>query len=334
MAFDWKTFLARNRVEHRQASRYQLEVQCPFCGQSDPSKHMSINTQGRGWRCFRNPTHSGRSRAKLIQGLLHCSWDEARALAGYEATPSVPEENLAAQLADMLGMEAPESARPAPQYLSLPKSFRPLNSTSVLADPFWNYLYGRGFSSDEIAWLADHYDLQYATSGYWRYRIVVPVHDQRQRLMTWTARSILPDAEVRYLTLSATSEPPHLAPPGDLLLGLPLLWSCNDPRVLVICEGPFDAMRLSVAGARYGVYATCLFGLNVSEAQLSLLLELSQRFRRMRLLLDDDAQLVLLRILQPLSVLRVTSARLPEGVDDPGAMPRAMAEEFTRRLVA
>jgi hypothetical protein len=177
-------------------------------------------------------------------------------------------------------------------------------------------LYDRGFTQEQAWWIAETYNLHYACTGRWAYRVLVPIYDQRNVLLTWTARSILSDEKIRYMTLPGEEA---LAAPSDLLLGLPLLWNVHNPRCLVVCEGPFDALAISVLGHRAGVYGTCLFGVQVTEAQAYLLDRLSDRFKGVRLLVDSDAWLRVLGLRDrlPKSCL-VTS--LLKNLKDPGEL--------------
>lgn len=331
---DWTRLLSEHQVDYRSAGAHNLEVHCPWCGDADPSMHLAISIRGRGYRCFRNDRHSGKNSARLIQALLRCTWEQACAYAGYNSVPSVADEDVGTELAAMLGMGPKKPAHSG--RLDLLREFKTLSTTSVLAEPFLNYLYDRGLSNYEISWAIKAYQLCYCTRGPWQGRIIIPIHDERGRVMTWTARTIQSEASIRYKTLASDPDegPGALDAPGRLLLGLPLLWEVTNPKILVICEGPFDAIRISCAGHQRGVYGTCLFGLNISAAQVEHLEQLTARFSRMRLLLDDDAQLILLSVMERLAALPVQAARLPEGVKDPGALPAAAAEALVGNLLA
>lgn len=334
--FDWTGFLSQHQIDYRAEGALNVAVHCPLCGDADASKHLAISLRGRGWRCFRNANHKGRSRAKLIQLLLRCTWEQAQRYAGIEPAPSARDEDVFAALSGFLGVSA---ARP-PKQLSFPTEFKPLARRSISGEPFRNYMIDRGMDEDEVEWIIENYDLHYAVKGRWRNRIIIPIYDRYKKLTTWTARSIRADDQLRYKTLKVHPEdeydegPFALAPPGSLLLGLPLLWTCPNPRVLVPCEGPFDGMRVSAAGWSRGVYGTCLFGLQLSEAQVELLQELAERFPRRRLLLDNDAKLVAFSMVQRLEGLRCKAVSLPGGVKDPGALLPNQAAALVGRLLA
>lgn len=310
MSFDWPSFLQRNNIEFVSAGRADVSIRCPYCT-DDPSFHMGVSLHGKGWNCWRNSSHRGKSRAKLIQALLKCGHKEAELLA-YGEIQLPADEDLLADLQNKLGGYEYEPQKP--KHLSLPKEFKPLRY-STLARPFREYLYSRGYTPNQVDWLCDNYDLHYATRGRFSYRVLLPIHNRYEKLQTWTGRAIQEDTEPRYFTLSKDAS---LAQPKELLLGLPLLWSAPSPRALLICEGPFDAMWITTFGRAFGVYATCLFGLSLSEQQMLLLEELRDRFDYMGLLLDNAAGIQAFRLAN--SGINLELEQLPEGVKDPAVL--------------
>lgn len=333
--FDWPRFLTAHNIEFRREGADNVAVRCPFCGEADQSKNMAISTKGRGWHCWRAVPHAGKNNARLIQAMLRCSWEEAQTYSGKEPAPSANDADLGDVVRATLGTQE-EVVRP--RNLELPKEFKVLNQKSVFARPFWNYIEDRDFVADEVQWLINAYDLRYVLDGYWHGRIIIPITDASGKLMTWTGRSIQADAKLRYQTLpvnpSKYFDEVALAPPGDLLLGLSLLWACPNPQVLVLCEGPFDALKISAVGRSSGVYGTCLFGLRLSEPQAYLLEQLATRFPKVRLLLDEDAELRTFGVVQRLASVRCKLARLPAGVKDPGALPFEAAVKLVEQLRA
>jgi len=333
MVFDWKRFLTRHGIEYvtqgPNVGRGAINVKCPFCGPNDPSEHLGISLSGKGWGCWRNATHRGKSRARLIQALLRCSPQRAEELAG--GTVVTPQDDsFADQLSAMLTGEKLEKVT-RPTRLKLPPEFKPLDGTrSKLAEPFLDYLEDRGYEDDELDWVIRSYRLHYCTRGDFQYRIIIPLYDGDDKLISWVGRTIVPDTNPRYKALHVDSA---IAAPGDTLLGLSLLWSATDTRALVVCEGAFDAIRVSLFGRALGIWGTCLFGLNVSETQSVLMQELSERFAHVYLLLDEDASLQTFRLSQPLG-RKCQLLRLPAGIGDPGELKSATAASlFAQMLV-
>lgn len=331
--FDWERFLRTHRVEYvtsgPNVKAGEVNVRCPMCGPADPSHHMGISLVGRGWSCLRNRrAHSGRSRAYLIQRLLRCTAEDARRLAGYDSVPARGDDDLAAVLRSL----GTEQSAPPPRP-RMPREFRPVKSGSPMAAPFVDYLARRGYAGAELAWAVRAYDLRYATSGPFAYRLVIPVRDRRGGLLSWTGRSIDPGAELRYRTLSADPERSSYGQVAAVatsrtLLGLDLLWDAPRTRALVVCEGPMDAVRLSTFGHAVGVYGTCLFGLNVGEDQVAELEVLTERFPAVYLCIDAGEELRRTAMLARLETVDAVPLDLPPGVKDPGDISAAQAADL------
>jgi hypothetical protein len=282
---------------------------------------MNISLIGRGWFCRRNPRHNGKSRSKLIKALLRVSDERARQLAGEHGEVGTPVNgSVSERVRAAVGAASRDEP---PERLVWPPEFKPLVNNRVLAQPFINYLRGRDYSDADIEWLAEHYHLHYATRGWHKSRLIIPVYDAMGELKSWTGRTIIPNKQPRY-------KAPAGHPPGDWLLGLPLLWNCPGPKALLVTEGPTDAMRISVTGHTRGVYGTCLFGLNLSSEQAYQLRELARRFKFIGWLLDEDAELRSFG-LQQKSGVRCKRLELPDGVKDPDKLTRKAAVELFQR---
>jgi hypothetical protein len=321
VAQNLEQILSAHGIGFRYSGRFEILTHCPLCGDSDRSEHLAISTRRRGWRCLRNPTqHKGRSYARLLTLLLRCSEERARELTGEEAAAPLPDQDeFSQQWRKQLGVD---TELPSARKLVFPKEAKSLADGGYLTAGFWHYLTdplpdGRGLSAEQARWAAEVYDLHYAISGRFAYRLIIPVYDRASQLMTWTARSIALDAEIRYLTLKSDEA---RARPGELLLGLPQLARAAPARCLVVAEGPFDAIALSVLGHSQGIWGTCIFGLELSDAQSDLLYSLSEHFERIVLLIDP-AQ-AWLRTLGMRSRLprRCQSLMVPEGFKDPGEL--------------
>lgn len=338
--FSWPQFLRDNRIPYvtsgPNTARGNVNIRCPFCGENDPSEHMGLSPSGV-WGCLRNAGHRGKAPARLVSQLLGCSPEEARRLVGGAEAVAPTYDEYAESVAALNATAGIFSAKTGP--LRMPKEFKPLTSASPFSAAFRQYLLERGYRAAQIEWLTHEYDLRYATTGLYAYRIVIPIYDRYKALLSWTARGIKADAVPRYRTLRM--KPSEDDPNGpvaklaanDTILGLPVLYGAKDPRVLVIVEGPFDALKLTAYGHTFGVYATCLFGLNVYPGQVGELLGIARRFDRVCLLIDEDAEFQRLRIVEQLMPLRVDVLRMPENSDDPGAFTGAQAVAFCLGLL-
>lgn len=302
-----------------------MQVKCPFCT-DDPSEHMGISLGGFGWSCWRNPDHKGRSTPRLIAALVRCSAAEAEKLAGGDL-PLPTDDSLLAGLRARLGTDyAPVAARPNP---ILPREFKPLGNGSPFAAPFILYLRERGYRKSTRDWLIANYHLHYATSGKFAYRIIIPIYDRWGELQTWTGRSIVASETMRYRTLPAEQQ---LCSPKETLIGLPTLWAAPNPKVLLVCEGPFDAFWITAFGRSLGVYGTCLFGLSLSDPQAELLVDLQRRFSRVAVLLDAAASFQAFKLSN--SGLGLGVVRLAPEVKDPATLDAGAVVDMCLGLVA
>lgn len=322
MAFDWVPFLDANRIFYATSgpnvSRGHVAVACPFCGSADPSQHMSINLAGKGWRCFRNrDQHAGKSPVYLVQALLNTTLERAKAIVGDALF--LPDDFMHAVMSKMT---PPEQADRPP--LELPDEFKAIKDTPS-ARRFVNYLTGpsRQFTRKEVFSLTRKYDLRYAKTGKMRNRIIFPIYHEGQ-LMSWTGRAISPNETLRYKTLSADPEiedTPAFGPINDYLLWYDDLNEReHDSDTIVINEGPFDALKVSVLGARHGIDATCVFTASPSRRQIDLLHVLCDQYKYRYLLLDRGTLGTALRVQDALSSLKIPFLSLPDHIKDPGLL--------------
>jgi hypothetical protein len=340
--FDWLRFLKQHRIEFvtdgpNFARGNVANIKCPWCGENDPSQHMGIGP--KGWGCLRNAGHRGKSPAWLVQRLLGCSLEEAKRVTGSAADLAPTLDEFAASANALRRLSGVEVQTRAKKLALLPE-FKPLLSGSVFAKPFLDYLRARGYRDAQIKWLAENYKLHYATKGRFAYRIIIPIYDRFGQLLSWTGRTIVPEQQPRYKTLRM--EPDERDPHGPVallasnhtLLGLPVLWGASNPRVLILVEGPFDALKLTAFGHSLGLYGASLFGLNVYTEQVAIVEELSRRFDRTYLLIDEDAVFQRLRLLNKLATVNVHPLKMPANSDDPGAMRGEQVVELALTLVA
>jgi hypothetical protein len=266
MTFEWQTFLDQYGIAYRQAGRGNLRVDCPWCNDGG-NPNMQISLDGRGWHCWAC-AERGRHPAKLMVKLANISLQEAQALTGSRVISS---NNVIDQVAAALA-PIPTSAELPP--LPLPSEFKPFSS-SRSAEPFVDYLQRRGFAAARIAAFSSRHDVYYCRHGRWRYRIIFAI-TQHGQLRSWTGRSIVASDQVRYLAASAAD---GAVATTDTL---PWLDQLQGGARLLLCEGPFDALKLR----EFGEHASCCFSAAPSPRQISLLAEALPRYRRRVLLLD------------------------------------------------
>lgn len=308
---DWPAILTQNRIEYVESgpnvSKNYVAVKCPFCGVSDPSQHMTISRTSSYWKCWRNPSHHGRDPVKLLSSLMRCTYAQAQAILGPEISTPLPDNLLAT-------VQAKLSPPPAddPEVYDLPEEFKKFKDVPS-ADRFVSYLRRRKFSRSDIWWMSSRYGLRYCTRGDFQGRIIFPVVYQDQ-LLGWTGRSIYPGERLRYKTEGALT--------SQLLWYDDILKDSEWANTIVLCEGPFDALKVSVLGHYRGIVSTCFFTSSLSDGQLDRLYDLLPLYRHRYLILDRGAVGATLRAAKRLRALSVETRWLPEGIKDPGVLTK------------
>lgn len=324
MAFDWMRFLETNHIHFAtkgsNVSRGHVAVRCPMCGSQDPSQHMSINLKTGGWRCFRRPeSHSGGHPAGLVASLLNISMSAAIALVGQNV--HIP-DNLLGTVRTLLGPR--KDAVPNP--LKMPPEFRRFTPGKIASSRrFVDYLTGptRKFTYDQVMMMSEDYGLRYATSGKQKGRVIFPVWFEGN-LVTWTGRTIYPDQELRYKTLSSDpeiEEVPAWGPITQYLLWYDdLLENVDDCDTLVLVEGPFDALNVSIRGRRHGIDSTCFTTAAPSAEQIMLLHDIVPSYKKRYLLLDQGTLATALKTQMAMQALKIRVLTMPKGLKDPGLL--------------
>jgi hypothetical protein len=326
--FNWKQFLVAYKIEFIEhgpnVSRGNCNIKCPWCGESDVSYHLGISLNGKGFGCWRNTNHRGKNPRRLVQALLQCSYDAAQQIVdGSNTLVLLDERSFIDQVNSLFG-----NNQPIPYLGDDPLDFTNemrLIQNIGLGKFFFDYIKNRGYTANEAYQLIEDYKLHYAVRGAFSYRVIIPVI-MEQGLVTWTSRAITDNTLVRYKTLSVDKEKAESqSTPRALISIKDTLWNYKDlldnpENKLVVCEGPFDAMRVDFFGKEQGVRATCLFSKTISSAQYILLDELSYLYKDKVLLLDQDATFDYLWIMDNISWLGFKSQILPKGVKDPAEL--------------
>lgn len=301
---DWLHFLDTNRIEYdtrgKNVSGNHVAVACPWCKGDDPSRHLAISLEGAGWRCWRNRQHRGRSPVKLILALIHCSVAEAKSIAG-EPYSIVP-DNLVEMVNNIM------QPKPENRTLTKPSEFRPFQR-QYTSQRFVQYLRSRGFPAP-LEDITRRHDMYYAVTGQFFGRVLFMVRSPDGYLMAWSGRSIYPHENLRYKTEGPT---------GDYLLWLDKLPRPNS-RTLVLCEGPMDALKVSVLGKSSGIDATCCFTSTPSQRQIDHLYRLRSHYDLVYVMLDSGEIANTLWTADALSALRAKPIWLPPELKDPGEL--------------
>lgn len=274
MSFHWLPFLNDHGVHYvttgKNVGKGYVAVKCPFCGSADPSEHMTIAISGSGWKCWRNHEHRGQKPHRLITALTGMSPSAVNALVGNDGSAIV--RDFASYVRDQLA-DKNEVREPLAE-IEMPSTFRPI----VSAKMYVRYLRKRGFTPEH----AQQYGLMYATCGEWVGRIIFPIRNRSGKLVAFTGRAI-GNSALRYKTSEVDI--------NRLLLFEDQLFAIEGrkpKRMLVVTEGPFDALKVSVLGKEHGIVGTCVFTSSPSPDQRATLRHLSTRFDHIVALFDRE----------------------------------------------
>ncbi len=266
---DWESVLQTEGIEYVErgpnVARNHINIHCPWCGISDPSHHLGISLDGKGWGCWRDRTHRGRSPKRLLYKLL-----------GSRAERYLPREEPEALLQSSgLGSRFTLTPTESEDFIDSAQWDRGFKFTHRLTrsdDTFLQYLVEtRLLSADTVI----RKGLRVAQYGPMSWRVFCPIHWEH-KLVGWTARSI------------GNASPRYLVGPGRIdtlnVIREPFL---DSPVILL--EGYFDALRLweCSIGKEFGIIVT--HGTALSQIKTSQLKKLSQT-HPLIFALDDDAQ--------------------------------------------
>jgi hypothetical protein len=308
---NWVEFLTDHNIEYvsrgPNTRRGEVSVACPMCG-DDPSQHLGVSLTSENWGCLRNMQHRGHAPHTLIAALLGCSTRQARLLVAQysHADPDAP-------LTNPWLIDAPTAAPRA--AVTLPDDCRPIRFDDG-TQRFWKSLNRRGFDDPDL--LTQMYGLRAATSGRWKDRIIIPIH-QEGGLVGWQGRYIYGGHNYGG---QKTIIPRYLSSSEEVKRTVYNLDKATGGDVLFICEGPFDAMKVDFYGHTEGARATCTFGVSLTAKQLGLLNEVGKRFKRVVLLFDPDAQAAAYDTIDWLRSCNAVIGELPPNVKDPGDLSR------------
>jgi hypothetical protein len=325
---DWRGLLDEHRIPFIErganVKRGEVNIRCPFCGSADPSQHMGLNLDTGWYSCWRNRrAHSGKSPLRLLMALLHVPYWKAREIAGL-GEDFVDPDGFTALAARVLGRQKTEEGQThqVSRFLAFPREFEPLLGRR--ARRHLDYLDGRGFAFPED--LAETHGLRFASTGDWRDRVILPYEIDRD-LVAWTGRAIA-RSTIRYRDLSRDE---CLVPPKETLFNYDCI--ALGGRVLIIVEGPLDALKIDHYGAEVGVRAVALSTNSVSDEQAYMLEEAEDQFDYKFVMMDMASGLGLvdsMRMRQELAFIRdLRITRVPYGLKDAGEMSPKQAIRWT-----
>lgn len=228
-----------------------ITIHCPCCppDNPDPSRHGNLNPEDGSYACWRC---KGSHPAVVIARAGRCSVQAASDLIRKYTTGVVKPKREVVQMASSI---------------TLPGSHTPQEMHT-------KYLEGRGFNVEELEF---YHGIRYTgmmekwNGVDWGWRVIIPVFDRRNNLVSFQGRALFKQQDPRYLF------PPKERQIRDcktLLYGAEL---CGNNKDLLVVEGVMDAWKL-------GAGAVCTFGSSVTDAQV---LEMAN-WRRVFIAFDNE----------------------------------------------
>lgn len=326
---DWERVLREQGTEYvtqgPNVKRGNINIKCPFCGPADPSHHMGIDLTTGYWACWRNKGHRGKAPHPVLRQLYGWTAAYVDTLVG-TAGP-----DLGAYGAAVARLRGAKPAAAPARTLALPASFRPLVTDGRLTGgtrPV-SYLNNRGILRKHVVGFARRYRLHYAPAGDWRGRLIIPVYEG-ERLVTWTGRALSKRATLRYRALTAD---PAKADGGPCAV-YPIKETVYNAdratggRALYILEGPFDAMNVDYFSPP-DVCATCIWGVDATARQLSVLHDIARGYEYTYVLFDAGAYHKAMQLESGLRAAGARTRQTPAGFEDPGALTPGAVRTLT-----
>jgi hypothetical protein len=219
--------------------------------------------RGKGYGCWRNSKHRGSHPARLLRELV--GENEARALC-VRYRIGAPGDRA----------RGPSTVLPAetvrrPDTLAWEQGIGHYNA--ALDARFAAYLLRRGFDESDLLELFEGWGLKCGRAGRYSGRLIIPYY-QHNRPVWFTARAITA-ADIRYKSM------PHdqaVVDPKALLFHHDAI---DSPGGIILCEGPLDAIKVSMYGPLPGV------GLSTNKATPQQLQALT-RAQRVFIITDND----------------------------------------------
>lgn len=285
---NWLRVLNSSGIEYIErgsnVAKGHVNIHCPWCGAADPSHHLGIELSSGYWGCWRNAQHRGRSPLRLLVRLLGVSYYRAREIAGLTDDYADPEGFDAVAARVMQRGQKEIEVLFKKDALVIPPGNRRIESKGRTRY-HWEYLvYERGFLPDDVPLLFNWYWIVGGTEGRYHDRIMLP-YVVDWEIVSWTARAIA-DARIRYLDLSREES---IVEPKKTLYNHDAAFDGGE--VLLVVEGPFDALKIDLYAREWGVRAVAISTNSISDQQIYLLEEASQHFNKVLIMMDNAGQL-------------------------------------------
>lgn len=285
-------------------SSRNVAVSCPFHHESRGKKHMYVSTSTGVYICFKCEAKGSFTSLVFRVAELDETVSPSRYLLdGIKSSPKVKIEARQTKL-----IEIPKGAYP----VWIPVTGTVSSAPEKQRREAVRYLEKREISEK----LAEEYRLHFAWSTNLKGRVIIPVIESGQ-IVSWVARDYTGQSQIKVLTPPSTegSNIKHHIFNYDSVIN-------KTHRTYVLVEGVFDAMK-------HGHNFMALFGKDITDIQMSLLVRQRDAIEHLVLMLDTDAQASARELAKRLLMyFHRVSVVSPYPYKDPGEAPVAQIREM------
>lgn len=236
-------------------SRGHVNVKCPWCGNQDPSQHLTIKEETGEYYCFRAPQlHSGKSLPWLLLGL---------------GQRPAQIDGIIHEFSDGRNEREPRFFTAVTHTPVRWERFEPAYNFT----PALDYLRERGFHRPDV--LSRDFDLRFTRTGRMAWRILLPLSTGGD-VTGCVGRGIRTGQTPRYLT-------------DDPFEGSVYIPSYSETtELLMFLEGPIDALVAAVDNDPAEVMPVGILGLALPPERLMTISNLARGAKRAVFVQDAD----------------------------------------------
>jgi DNA primase len=258
---DWCTI----HLQDVRIVKHNIIASCPNCNVSN--KQFAVNyTTGR-YNCFREKCgFRGHNIKYLIAHVEQLSFKEVEEKYDLQKTGNEAIEFAASKFNQVIKTDIDSIKLPA-QYSKFTFSDK-----NAFEKKFLTYLVDRGISKDTI----EKFELGYCFTGKYEDRIIVPINTLDFK--SFTGRSIINDVEEKYKNEFGEWK-------QKALVGYNEFIALNNFDYVIVCEGPFDCLKLYT----HGFNCVALQGKDAHQQQINILCSLPKT-TKIIIMLDPEVK--------------------------------------------
>jgi len=202
-----------------------VAIHCVFCGDRDPSYHLGINYVRDFYYCW----ICGRSGnlVSLVKHIEGISWAEAREKI---TAPRIFGGGEVEKVEEIHARKANKVAEVTYELVEMPNDCIKI-ATGRESPGIAKFIRRRRLDMDTVL----KYNLHYCSSGFYQGRVIIPIYNEYDDLISFGARAIHDDIKPKYFY-------PKGWPTSKYFFGANHIGNSD---ILILVEGIFDSMRLN-----------------------------------------------------------------------------------------